>query len=222
MTPQPPVAHSLAEAYLYLMATPCRECGQGPLTGPDRVEPVGDDAAAAGGPDGADLVVHLDATCAVCNRAWPMQFRLPLGTGVDPASGIAAVNTTDEPSKILDVSQWLVLFRLIVDRAGREPNKAASRQLGLEAAQCLEEALKFYDDDNDLPPARALFSEEARGRLADRPQDFSRQRLIQMRAKLPTLSAMRARAIADATAQAAASPAPGRSNWWRRLIGGGE
>ncbi|RJP36435.1 MAG: hypothetical protein C4547_07370 [Phycisphaerales bacterium] len=202
----------MSEVYLYLMATPCAACGQGPLTGPDRLDQVRRADPA--------LIVRLDATCAVCNRAWPMRFRLPHGPGVDGDSGIAAVNLTDEPSRIIDVAQWLMLFRIIVDRAGRESDKAVSRRLGLEAAQCLEEALKFYDADNDLPPSSALFSEEARRRLADHPQDFSRQRLIEMRAKLPTLSAMRARALADATAAAAASPSRKRPAWWKRLIRG--
>ena len=41
MSDFPLVAHSLAEAYLYLMATPCAACGQGPLraAGGTEVEP---------------------------------------------------------------------------------------------------------------------------------------------------------------------------------------
>jgi len=230
------------------MATPCPACAQGPLTGPDRVEPAGgsgDGEDGAGGEDAPDrvgagddgageytvsavagrgsgpLTVQLNATCGTCKRTWSLRFRLPLGTGVDPAGGLAAVNSTAEPSRIIDVAGWVMLFRLIIDRAGREPDKAASRQLGLEAAQCLDEALKFYDADNDLPPITSFFSDDARRRLTEHPRDFSRQRLIQMRARLPTLGAMRARALADATARAAASPPPRRSAWWKRLLGGG-
>lgn len=57
----------------------------------------------------------------------------------------------------------------------------------MEAAACLEQALLMYDDpQNDLPPAHALFHETTRQRFRDNPELFSRQRLINKRAALPS------------------------------------
>jgi hypothetical protein len=122
-----------------------------------------------------------------------------------PAGQAAVVNPTDEPSRILDVGQWIVLFRMITERAAREIDKIQARHLGIEAAQCLEEALKFYDDvDNDLPPQEALFTEASRTRFRKAPEQFSRRRLIDLRAKLPSGSAMRASLSAK------------KKRWWNR------
>jgi hypothetical protein len=56
----------------------------------------------------------------------------------------------------------------------------------MDAAQCLREALKFYDDeDNDLPPRNALFHEASRRRFWDHPEEFSRQRLLNALSRLP-------------------------------------
>ena len=183
MSEQPLVAHSLAEVYLYLMATPCAGCGRGPLRGGE--------ARASGDADDKATVV-VDVTCEACNSASAMSFRLP--GGLDPGSGQDPpnVNPTEEPSRILDVGQWLVLFQLLVEEAGQEGNKQRARRLGLEAAQCIEEALRFYDDaDNDLPPDEAFFCLASRTRFREAPDQFSRQRLIGLRGKLPSFAVMR-------------------------------
>jgi len=96
------------------------------------------------------------------------------------------VNSTDEPSWILDVAQWLTLFSMMTEMAGKESDKTAARRLSLEAAQCLDEALKFYEEDNDLPPTEAFFHQGSRDRFRDHPQQFSRQRLLHLRSRLPT------------------------------------
>jgi hypothetical protein len=76
------------------------------------------------------------------------------------------------------------------EEAGREKDKIIARELWIEVSQYLAEALKFYDDpDSDLPPQDAFFSEFSRARLSDNPAQFSRQRLINLRAKLPSPSA---------------------------------
>jgi len=198
--PQEPLtAHSLAEAYFYLMITPCASCGKGPLRGSD---------ATRSGNDSSVLFVDIEAACGTCNGHSNFTFRLPHGTGVDKDTGLPTVNPTDGPSGIIDVAQWLTLFRVITAKAGDTADKADSRRLGLEAAQCLEEALKFYEDDNDLPPESACFSDTSRARFAEHPQEFSRQRLINLRAKLPNMNVMLARAAQDLQRT--------KRRWWRR------
>ncbi|MCC7292772.1 MAG: hypothetical protein IT449_11995 [Phycisphaerales bacterium] len=192
------MAHSLGEAYLYLMVTPCATCGKGPL--------AGGDAKRVDTPAGRPLCVAIDAACGACNRSLRLRFELPHGTGVDAGTGLPTINPTDEPSRLIDVAQYLTLFRVITERAARTKDKQESRRLGLEAAQCLQEALKFYEADNDLPPSAALFAEPSRRRLADHPQEFSRQRLLDLRAKLPAMSLIRA------GASQAIRP---RRRWWK-------
>ena len=130
------VAHSLAEAYLYLMATPCASCDKGPLSGSE--------ARPVAGP-GEAMIVSITATCRACGTVHELSFELPEGTGTDESGAPPTVNPTEEPSRIIDVARWITLFRVITEAAGRESDKSEARRLGLEAAQCLEEALKFYD-----------------------------------------------------------------------------
>lgn len=199
MSELPLVANSLAEAYFYLMATTCEACGRGSLSGtnPQPNQDLRD-----------TLCLTLTTTCSHCGREAEITFKLPHGTGTDAESGFAQVNPTDEASTILDVAQWLTLFRTITEAASRETDKQQARHLGIEAAQCLEEALKFYDEvDNDLPPPDALFSEASRERLREHPDQFSRQRLIGLRQKLPSLSAMRSRIKAG--------QGEPKKPWWR-------
>jgi hypothetical protein len=155
-----------------------------------------------------DLVVCIKATCGGCETTTSRLFRLGQRPGSDRRGGSAVVNPTDEPSRLLDVGQWIMLFRMIVEAASRETNKVQVRHFGIEAAQCLEEALKFYDEvGNDLPPPEALFTDASRERFQEHPEQYSRRRLLELRSRLPTLSAMRS------------SLSPGRDKgkpWWRR------
>ena len=200
MPDTPLVAHSLAEAYLYLMATPCAACGKGLLKGED-ARPIEGDRD--------PMVVSIAVACGACDAREEYRFELPQGLGTDPNGGPAVVNPTDEPSKAIDVAQWITLFRMIAEAAAKETDKVEARRLGLESAQCLEEALKFYDDaDNDLPPSEAFFHATSRERLAKTPEQFSRQRLIELRAKLPTIAVMRS--------HAATEHKPRKRRWWRR------
>lgn len=197
MPDDPLPAHSLAEAYLYLMASRCPSCGRGPLKGSDaRAVP---EAVRA-------ITVGVTVTCDACDAVTESIFQLSSRPKTEDLTAPAVVNPTNEPSLILDVGQWITLFRMIVEAADREADKVQARHLGLEAAQCLQEALKFYDDpDNDLPPPEALFIEASRRRFREQPQQFSKRRLIELRSKLPSVAKMRARL-------SAAKKKP----WWRR------
>ncbi len=197
MPEEPLVAHSLAEAYLYLMATSCPACGRGPLKGAD---------ARLVDREKHATVVVIAATCDACRQAIEPMFKLSGHPSPETRDSPTVVNPTDEPSRILDAGQWITLFRMITEAAAKTADKAQARHLGLEAAQCLEEALKFYDDvDNDLPSTEALFTQASRQRFRDHPEQFSRRRLIELRSKLPSPATMRSRLAS-----------PGKKRWWRR------
>ncbi len=198
----PPLeAHSVAEAHLYLMATPCKLCG----TGRTRCVEANSEASA-----GQPLLI-IQTRCESCGFDSEFRFSLPdepvwaSDEGDDLAT--ARINPVATSSKIIDVGQWLTLFRVISEVAARETDAAESRRLGYEAAQCLEEALKFYGEDNDLPPPEAAFHEQTRRQLRERPNLFARSRLINLRAKLPTLTEMEQRLQSRGHQRA--------RKWWR-------
>lgn len=185
--------HSLAEAHLYLMVTPCPACG-GPLQ-PDEAGSRHDDEARR---------LMLPAICRRCRQ--PTEFRFDTsdidpdalvlnlpepGRPLDPHA-IPPINPTDEPSRIIDVAGWLSLYDLMVTTARRRArqirsieDRATVRQLRIQARRCLQEALKFYDEDDELPPPEAFFHPASRRRFREHPEQFARDRIINLRAKLP-------------------------------------
>ncbi len=193
------IAHSLAEVYLYLMVTPCPNCGRGPLRGWDAV------AGAGGG-----AVLTVEALCPSCQHEKRLTFALPAeqlaAARAAPSQQPMVINAAGEPSRIIDVGGWVTLFRLITESAAKATDKMEARLLGYEAAQCLDEALKFYEDDNDVPPEGAFFGEDSRRRYGEHPELLARSRLIGLRAKLPTLDAMQ-RSLRAARR--------GRKPWWK-------
>ncbi len=189
-------ANSLVEAYLYLKVTPCASCGRGPLRGSE--------PRLAGEAGGASTVT-IAVTCAACRCETTETFHLE-----DPQIGehstLPGINPTDEPSHILDVGQWIVLFRMLTEEAAREADRVQARSLGIKAARCLDEALKFYDEqDNDLPPSEAFFCKTSRARFRESPEQFSRQRLLGMRSKLPRPYLMQD-----------GGDVPRKKPWWKR------
>jgi hypothetical protein len=199
MTTDPLPAHSLAEAYFYLMATPCVRCGAGPLHGGDARPDVSGDR----------LRLTIPVRCGRCGHQQEYQFTISGDLAQLQAQREERVpwrtNPTDSPSEIIDVAQWIILFRVITEAAAKEKDKVEARRLGYEAAQCLEEALRFYEEDNDLPPDGAFFHESSRAMGRDNPHEFSRERLIGLRAKLPSLEAM------EASQRRARK---GKKRWW--------
>ncbi len=187
--------HSLAEARLYLKVTPCRACRGGPL--------IPDPQAAAHDPD--QQVLNVPVSCRACGKRQEILFdtsgvevreSIPAACGelLAPADRPtpAPINPTDEPSRIIDVAGWFTLHTVIAEAArtaGADArtlaSRAAKRRLLIEAGQCLDEALKFFDADNDLPPEDAFFHHHSRRRFRDRPELFTRQRLIDLLRQLP-------------------------------------
>jgi len=83
-----------------------------------------------------------------------------------------------------------MLSGMIAATASTETNREQKRRLLIEAAQCLDEALRFYSGENDLPPADAFFHEGSRLRFRQTPEHFSRERLLHLRSKWPHGSAI--------------------------------
>ena len=186
-------AHSQTEAMLYLKASPCRDCSQGPL------ELI--DQAAEGS------LHRLAARCARCGAECELAFIWPQPE--PPGEAPAQINPTDQPSRIIDAGQWLSLYYLLIESAvASEEDKAAKRRLTAQAGQCLDEALKFYTEDDELPPESAFFTDSSRHAYAEHPERFARQKLRDMRAPLPEMRS-RPRRPAD---KAAAEP---KRPWWR-------
>jgi hypothetical protein len=201
MSDVPLVAHSLAEVYLYLMVTPCGKCGRGPLKGGD-AKPAEWDNTRVG--------VVVEVTCSICDDQARLEFDVPAerlaAIKSAPRGSAAKINPTPEPSRIIDVAGWVTLFGVIADAAARATDKGEARMLGYEAAQCLDEALKFYDQENELPPEDAFFSEASRRRHREHPQKLARSRLIDLRARLPSIDAMEKRM---------ASAGGKKRRWWK-------
>ncbi|MFP4105044.1 MAG: hypothetical protein ACLFVU_03045 [Phycisphaerae bacterium] len=191
---EPLEAHSRAETEFYLKVTPCPECGQGPWVITEEHY------------DEADQTLHLTGRCDECDHPLDLTFRCP---GPTPQMGglPEPVNPTDTPSRIIDVAQWLGLFYMYVERSAGSSNKSDVRRAGYLAAQCLEEALKFYGGE-DLPPADAFFTEQERRNFRQFPEKFSRKHLEAMKDRLPALDYMAARLKIDA-------PAARRKRWWQ-------
>lgn len=191
---QPLPAHTFNEAKLYLAVTTCQACGAGPwITG--SIAP----------PTEAAPEITLHAHCHACGAARVFVFRCENSL---PADGPQAecINPTAYPSRLIDVRQWLSLFYLLIDEASRETSKPESRLKGYRAALCLEEALKFYGD-NELPPATAFFSPASAGAFREHPERFARQRLRDLRSKLPSSSLMARNVALDVRAQ--------KPKWWQ-------
>ncbi len=185
--------HSVAEAYLYLVATPCPACQRGALAQTGDLTKAG----------GAAARWTLATRCGSCNVAETLQFAIEPVPSREQAQS-SRINPTSEPSQAIDLLGWLSLFQSILGAAGKAKDKAEGRQLAIEAAQCLDEALKFYSPGEELPPPEAFFSQASRQRFASHPQQFARSKWRERRLKLPDIDARTMAAAAD-------RPRP----WWR-------
>jgi hypothetical protein len=184
--------HSLGEAYLYARVATCAVCG-GPL---DTADARFDRVAEA-------RTLTLEAVCRRCEAPLDREFdasgvaeaefallenaRLAGPWEMDPP----VLNATDDASQVIDVAGWLTMFTWMNDEARTAGEQArdvagrsAARRMRLVAGACLEEAGKFFEDDNDLPPDEAFFSDEARRQFWERPELFTRQHIANLRVAL--------------------------------------
>ncbi len=177
MTDDPLFAHSLAEAKLYLLATPCPSCDRGPTR---CVGQVGDESQTD------RPVVRLTARCGSCAHERTLDFLIAEYIPVPSFDLSKVINPTEDPSRIIDLAQWLTLATMLTESAKQESDKVVARQLRCEAGLCVDEALKFYDDrNNDLPPPGAFFNDVSRTLFRQQPERFARQRLQALRLDLP-------------------------------------
>lgn len=166
--------HSVAEAYLYLMTLRCPVCGKGP------VRESGELTKGRTDQEGWTL----SAACAACSHGYMYRFNINPPTTREEARS-DRINSTPERSLAIDLLGWLTLFQTIIAASEKETDRRTRRQLALEAAQCLNEALKFYGADNEMPPADAFFTDESRRRFHEHPQLFVRTKWQQRRLILP-------------------------------------
>ncbi|MFW6132973.1 MAG: hypothetical protein ACOC8F_03690 [Planctomycetota bacterium] len=189
---EPLRAHTINEARYWLRVAPCPQCGSGPL----RSRVAAD--AAAGEP------ITVDAECAQCGLRRGYRFVCEHGVG-QSAPDAETINPTDEPSRLIDVAQWLSLFYVLIEAGARERSASATRLAGYRAALCLAEALKFYGE-GELPPEEAFFSARTLQSFRDHPESFTRQRLQDRRSKLPAMGTMARRVSQDRPKR--------RRRWW--------
>ncbi|MFP4141341.1 MAG: hypothetical protein ACOCWV_06575 [Planctomycetota bacterium] len=191
---QPLQAHTINEVMYYLSVTPCRACGKGPLVPAPRHP-----SFTPGEP------FELVGECSRCGESHAMRFICDRSPAEDwPDS--ERINPTDEPSRIVGLAQWLSLFYTLVEHAtGQGP--VASRRTGLHAALCIEEALKFYDADDEMPPPQAFLSAKGRDAFEHQPEKFSQSHLRAMRDKLPSLQTITRRIERDVN--------PPKKKWWQ-------
>ena len=195
MTPQTLPARTLNEVRCYFLVTPCQACGKGPLH--------------ADLPSGSSYQgpLAVAARCPDCAASEESSFDIERGLPADPPRS-ELISLSDEPSRIIDLAGWGGLFYMFLSAADRQSDRIAIRRLGHQAALCLVEALKFYEDD-ELPPPSAFFHDLSRTAFHEHPQKFARQRLLDMKAKLPSLASMEHRLEQDQARQ--------RQSWWQRL-----
>ncbi len=200
MAATPIKVHSVAEAYLLLMVTPCAACGKGPF------EAASHEAIDFDGTHGRKML----ARCKACGGEQTFFFDLGDVDAADAAGtpGLPRINPSDQPSRAIDLAQWLMLFEGIVRAADQTTDRQESRRLGYEAALCLEEALKFYPPgDAEWPDESSFFWDWTLARFREHRHIFARTRLIELRGRLPSLGRME-QSLAGGQAR------PHKHPWW--------
>ncbi len=187
---EPLPAHSPDEVRYYLMVTRCPSCGKGPWTIEEEHPEQG----------GLEIV---RAHCHHCGHIKTFRFICEQAAGDENRAEL--INPTANPSSIIDLSQWLSLFYMLLESASSEKSPATARLQGYRAALCLDEALKFYTE-NELPQDSAFFSGQTLAIFREHPEKFARQKLRDMQSKLPSLSAMAERITQK--------PKSARKKWW--------
>jgi endogenous inhibitor of DNA gyrase (YacG/DUF329 family) len=166
------LAHSLAEAYLYLMVTACPTCGKGPLVSSE---------ARVLSQETRLRTAAISASCRACHAPSEWRFQILHATG-----GGGQLNPSPQPSRLIDLGQWITLSRIITEAAGRSEDRIQARGFRIQASECLDEALKFFEQDDSRPPATAFFTSESTERFLAHPEQFERSKVLELRDRLPT------------------------------------
>lgn len=178
LPPDEPVhVHGVQEEHFYMMVHPCA-CGRPWQSDSHEMEE-----------DPTRVLHHVAATCFKCGARRTFHFQLDSRVG--PKDPIRQINPTQEPSRALDVAEWMDLARFYLGRIERLSDKVRKAQSLLDARQCLEEAMKFYSPDDDAPPASALWSKTSRRKAAQQTEAFRRKTIEAMLGRLPPLDRLR-------------------------------
>jgi hypothetical protein len=191
------LAHTPNEMEYYLRVTPCAHCG-GPLL-PSEPRPA---EAGAAGTDVAGRA-SVRVRCRKCRRGRTFHFAWQYDPAAD-AGGEDCINPTDQPSRIVDLAQWVGLYYQFSEAVSGEASPAEARRAARRAALCVEEALKFHAGQ-EQPPETSLFCEASRAAYRDSPANYARARLRELQARLP--AAARPQADQPASDQ--------RRPWWQ-------
>jgi hypothetical protein len=195
-------SRSVAERHFYLMVLVCENCAQGPF------ELVSTEQTS----DQTQDIWYI--RCKHCGQGRRLLFdhtTLLIDEPTALADTLPVVSPTEKPSSLIDVGQWLALFFRILSVAADEKDRKESQRLGYEATLCLEEALKFYRPDSDLPSPEAAWTESSIQRLREHPEIFVRSRLLQMREKLPSIQVMRQNLV-----QSEGHNGRKKKHWWNK------
>lgn len=181
-------AHSIQEAFLYVLITPCNVCNQMRVRpdSPQAVGPPGDASSAS-----LWIITGLCENCLSAHR-----YRFELATGYngeptnqsnDPLAQDAPINPTEDRSAIIDLVQWVSLNAHLSEAATRTPDRQESRWNLIRAGECLDEALRFFDGD-EQPIDHAAFTPTTQQILAAHPTRYERSQLLARRQKHPPRS----------------------------------
>ncbi len=212
----PLVSYSIVERHFYLMTLRCDSCGNGPFEFVSKEQ----------SPDQKIDIWYV--RCKKCQSGRRLIFdrtSLLIDTEQFSENQLPVVNPSDKPSKLLDVGQWLAIFQAIISAAAQQEDKKEIQRLGYEAALALEEAIKFYSPESDLPPEDAMWTENTKKQFREHPEAFERHRILQMREKLPALKVMKQAINTKANTSV---DKPNKDNpkqdkvkrsWWKRWFG---
>jgi hypothetical protein len=171
--------HSVQEEYFYLMVHPCA-CGGPWFSDEQNIK------------DTRDQVLHdVKARCAACGKERTFHFELPDRSKRDRSAPVRQINPTAEPSRAVDLAEWMDLARFYLARIERLKAPVERAQSLLDARQCLEEALKFYGPEDDAPPPEALWSGESQRKVTADPDAYRRGALEAMLEKMPSRNRLR-------------------------------
>ncbi len=195
-------AYSIVERHFYLMVLQCESCGKGPFEFVSKER----------GPD--EKVDIWYVRCKNCNQGKRLLFdrtSLLIEKEEFTKDELLAVNPSKSPSRLIDVGQWLAIFYAIISAASQEGDRKEVQRLGYEATLALEEAIKFYQSDNDLPPENSIWTESSQKRFREHPEMFERHRILAMRDKLPTL-----KVIKNSIEAGGKEKSQRKERWWKR------
>ena len=190
---EPLRAHTSNELHYYLMVTPCAHCGRGPLV------PEETDLPVAGGE------ATVRARCKRCGFEVAFSFHWEHDVPAD-TDDADCINPSRQPSRIIDLSQWVSLYYLFSESAASAGSPVDARISARQASLCLSEALKFYRGE-ELPPESAFFREASVAAFRQNPANFARTRLRDLQAMLP--------APAHRPAPTPSAQRDGPHPWWK-------